>query len=49
MREAKCSGDQKFSSYTGKCGPASNVPMPCGTYIPGTAVTQCMFDFLDLF
>jgi hypothetical protein len=37
MREAKCPGDQKFSSYTGRCGPASNAPMPCGSYVSGTA------------
>ncbi|CAF1149816.1 unnamed protein product [Rotaria sordida] len=40
MREAKCPGDQKFSSYTGKCGPGNNAPMPCGTYIPGSAIIQ---------
>jgi hypothetical protein len=45
MREAKCPGDQKFSSYTSKCGPANNAPMPCGTYLPGIATIQCMFLF----
>ncbi|CAF4124563.1 unnamed protein product [Rotaria socialis] len=40
MREAKCPGDQKFSSFTGKCGSASSAPMPCGTYIPGSAAMQ---------
>lgn len=37
MREAKCPADQKFSSYTGKCGPANSAPAPCGTYVPGRA------------
>lgn len=37
MREAKCPADQKFSSYTGKCGPSSSAPAPCGTYVPGGA------------
>jgi hypothetical protein len=45
MKEAKCPGDQKFSSYTGRCGPASSAPMPCGSYIPGNAPTQCKFYF----
>jgi len=40
MREAKCSGDQKFSSYTGRCGPASNAPMPCGSYVPGSSAAK---------
>ena len=43
MREAKCPGDQKFSSYTGKCGAATSAPMPCGTYIMGSASTTSMF------
>lgn len=41
MREAKCAGDQKFSSYTGRCGPASNAPMPCGTFVPGNTGITC--------
>jgi len=49
MREAKCPGDQKFSSYTGKCGPASSAPIPCGTYIPGSANIPCKFEFYVYF
>lgn len=45
MNEAKCPDDQKFSSYTGKCGPASSAPIPCGTYIPGSATIPCKFRF----
>ncbi len=45
MREAKCPGDQKFSSLIGKCGSPNNVPLPCGAYIPGSATIQCMFKF----
>jgi hypothetical protein len=45
MREAKCPHDQKFSSYTGICGPANNAPLPCGTYMLGSATIQCMFYF----
>ncbi|CAF1245111.1 unnamed protein product [Rotaria sordida] len=40
MREAKCPSDQKFSSYTGRCGPASNAPMPCGSFVPGSAAIK---------
>ena len=40
LREAKCAGDNKFSTYTGRCGPASNAPMPCGTYVPGNFATK---------
>ena len=43
MREAKCPGDQKFSSYTSRCGPASGAPMPCGTYVLGSATIPCMY------
>jgi hypothetical protein len=43
MREAKCPGDQKFNTYKGKCGPASDAPIPCGTYILGSATIPCMF------
>lgn len=43
MREAKCPADQKFSSYIGKCASASYAPMPCGTYIPGSASIACKF------
>jgi hypothetical protein len=46
MREARCSGDQKFSSYTGRCGPAGNAPIPCGTFIPGSTATKSMIFFL---
>jgi hypothetical protein len=50
MREAKCPGDQKFGSYTGRCGPASSAPMPCGSYTPGNTATKSMtfvqFSFL---
>ena len=42
MREAKCPGDLKFSSYTNQCGPASSAPIPCGTYIPGSAIISCI-------
>lgn len=35
VREAKCAGDQKFSSYINRCGPAASAPPPCGTFIPG--------------
>ncbi|CAF1197373.1 unnamed protein product [Adineta ricciae] len=37
LREAKCPGDEKFSSYTSRCGPASSAPVPCGTYVLGSA------------
>ncbi|CAF1617652.1 unnamed protein product [Adineta ricciae] len=40
LREAKCAGDNKFSSYTGRCGPVSTVPMPCGRYVPGNFATK---------
>ncbi|CAF3393788.1 unnamed protein product [Rotaria socialis] len=40
MREARCPGDQKFSSYTGRCGPASAAPIPCGSFIPGSAAAK---------
>ncbi|UJR08864.1 hypothetical protein I4U23_013119 [Adineta vaga] len=40
MRETKCLGDQMYSSYTTKCGPASSAPMPCGTYVLGSATIQ---------
>lgn len=43
MREFRCSGDQKFNSYTGRCGPASSAPLPCGSYIVGSASTQCKY------
>lgn len=39
MREAKCAGDQKFSTLTGRCGPPGNAPIPCGSFIPGNAAT----------
>jgi hypothetical protein len=42
MREAKCPGDQKFNSYIGKCGPAGNAPIPCGSYVPGSSATRSM-------
>jgi hypothetical protein len=42
MREAKCSGDQKFSTYTGRCGPPNTAPIPCGSYIPGSTATKSM-------
>ncbi|CAF1188528.1 unnamed protein product [Adineta steineri] len=45
VREAKCPDDLKFNSLTTKCGPASAVPMPCGTYILGSASILCMFKF----
>ncbi|CAF2081058.1 unnamed protein product [Rotaria magnacalcarata] len=40
MREARCPGDQKFSSYTGRCGPANAAPIPCGSFIPGNAAAK---------
>ncbi|UJR37385.1 hypothetical protein I4U23_030091 [Adineta vaga] len=40
LREAKCAGDLKFNSYTGRCGPASNAPMPCGSYVPENFATK---------
>lgn len=40
VREAKCLGDQKFSSFTGRCGPANSAPVPCGTFIPGNTAIK---------
>ncbi|CAF4384796.1 unnamed protein product, partial [Adineta steineri] len=40
MREAKCADDQKFSTYTTKCGPAGNAPHPCGSFIAGNSATK---------
>jgi len=41
MGEAKCPGDQKFNTHTGKCGLAINAPIPCGSFVPGsTAITS---------
>ncbi|CAF4953868.1 unnamed protein product, partial [Rotaria sp. Silwood1] len=45
MREAKCPNDQKFSSYTGRCGPVSNAPMPCGSFVPGSTATKMNLNF----
>ncbi|CAF3908763.1 unnamed protein product [Rotaria sp. Silwood2] len=45
MREAKCPGDQKFSSYTGRCGPAGNAPIPCGTFVPGNTAMKMILNF----
>ncbi|CAF1042460.1 unnamed protein product [Adineta steineri] len=39
-REAKCADDQKFSSYTTKCGPTGNAPAPCGSFIAGNSATK---------
>ena len=48
MREAKCPGDQKFSSYSARCGPSAHAPMPCGSYVPGnTAISTSRFSLFS--